>query len=182
MRDPTASSSDLGAARSGGTDGRLSFHAGAHFCHRLRDPQHWDDIYRGLAASLGAGISMGFTEAASDDGEISGRGSPLERGIASGVMRVGWIGACPALPDPAFLDSRRDRFRHRVLRALGHRLDPEQVHGNAILASQLSGRTWRRLGLRYRHPDRECLSSRQIPVFSMRPPGKSAKQSGKEKQ
>jgi erythrin-vacuolar iron transport family protein len=40
----------------------------------------------GLAASLGAGISMGFTEAASDDGEISGRGSPLKRGIASGVM------------------------------------------------------------------------------------------------
>lgn len=40
----------------------------------------------GLAASLGAGISMGFTEAASDDGVISGRGSPLKRGIAAGVM------------------------------------------------------------------------------------------------
>ena len=40
----------------------------------------------GLAASVGAGISMGFTEAASDDGSISGRGSPLKRGIASGVM------------------------------------------------------------------------------------------------
>jgi rubrerythrin len=40
----------------------------------------------GLAASIGAGISMGFTEAASDDGELSGRGSPLKRGIAAGVM------------------------------------------------------------------------------------------------
>ena len=40
----------------------------------------------GLAASLGAGISMGFTEAASDDGQLSGRGSPLKRGIAAGVM------------------------------------------------------------------------------------------------
>ncbi|HBZ42586.1 MAG TPA: rubrerythrin family protein [Maritimibacter sp.] len=40
----------------------------------------------GLAASIGAGISMGFTEAASDDGELSGRGSPWKRGIASGVM------------------------------------------------------------------------------------------------
>ncbi|MGY9047992.1 membrane protein [Puniceibacterium antarcticum] len=40
----------------------------------------------GLAASLGAGISMGFTEAASDDGALSGRGSPLKRGIAAGVM------------------------------------------------------------------------------------------------
>lgn len=40
----------------------------------------------GLAASVGAGISMGFTEAAHDDGVISGRGSPWKRGIASGVM------------------------------------------------------------------------------------------------
>jgi erythrin-vacuolar iron transport family protein len=40
----------------------------------------------GLAASIGAGISMGFTEAASDDGELSGRGSPIKRGIAAGVM------------------------------------------------------------------------------------------------
>ncbi len=40
----------------------------------------------GLAASIGAGISMGFTEAASDDGELSGRGSPVKRGFASGIM------------------------------------------------------------------------------------------------
>ena len=40
----------------------------------------------GLAASVGAGISMGFTEAASDDGELSGRGSPAKRGLAAGVM------------------------------------------------------------------------------------------------
>lgn len=39
-----------------------------------------------LAASVGAGISMGFTEAAHDDGVISGRGSPIKRGLASGVM------------------------------------------------------------------------------------------------
>lgn len=46
----------------------------------------WNTFLIGLAASVGAGISMGFTEAASDDGEISGRGSPIKRGIASGVM------------------------------------------------------------------------------------------------
>ena len=40
----------------------------------------------GLAASVGAGISMGFTEAASDDGQLSGRGSPFKRGLSSGVM------------------------------------------------------------------------------------------------
>ncbi|SNS40668.1 iron exporter MbfA [Tropicimonas sediminicola] len=46
----------------------------------------WNTFLVGLAASVGAGISMGFTEAASDDGELSGRGSPVKRGIASGVM------------------------------------------------------------------------------------------------
>jgi len=40
----------------------------------------------GLAASVGAGISMGFTEVASDDGVISGRGSPLKRGLVTGLM------------------------------------------------------------------------------------------------
>lgn len=40
----------------------------------------------GLAASIGAGISMGLTEALSDDGKLTGRGSPLIRGMASGIM------------------------------------------------------------------------------------------------
>ena len=40
----------------------------------------------GLAASIGAGISMGFTEAIHDDGILSGRGSPFKRGLSSGVM------------------------------------------------------------------------------------------------
>jgi rubrerythrin len=40
----------------------------------------------GLAASIGAGISMGFTEAVHDDGILSGRGSPIKRGLSSGVM------------------------------------------------------------------------------------------------
>ena len=56
----------------------------------------------GLAASVGAGISMGFTEAASDDGQLSGRGSPVKRGISAGVMTtVGGLGhALPYLiPD-----------------------------------------------------------------------------------
>ena len=47
----------------------------------------------GLAAAVGAGISMGFTEAAHDDGVLSGRGSPLKRGAASGIMTaVGGLG------------------------------------------------------------------------------------------
>ena len=49
-----------------------------------RDPH--TTLLVGLAASVGAGISMGFTEAVHDDGVLSGRGSPIKRGIASGVM------------------------------------------------------------------------------------------------
>jgi rubrerythrin len=53
----------------------------------------WQTFLVGLAASVGAGISMGFTEAASDDGTISGRGAPWKRGVASGVMTaVGGLG------------------------------------------------------------------------------------------
>ncbi len=48
--------------------------------------QTWQTFLVGLAASVGAGISMGFTEAASDDGTISGRGAPWKRGVACGVM------------------------------------------------------------------------------------------------
>ncbi len=46
----------------------------------------WNTFLVGLSASIGAGISMGFTEAASDDGELTGRGSPWKRGFASGIM------------------------------------------------------------------------------------------------
>lgn len=56
----------------------------------------------GLAAAVGAGISMGFTEAASDDGKLTGRGSPVKRGLAAGIMTaVGGLGhALPYLiPD-----------------------------------------------------------------------------------
>lgn len=53
----------------------------------------WQTFLVGLAASLGAGISMGFTEVASDDGVISGRGSPVKRGLATGIMTtVGGLG------------------------------------------------------------------------------------------
>ena len=62
----------------------------------------WQTFLVGLAASVGAGISMGFTEAVSDDGRISGRGSPIKRGLATGIMTtVGGLGhALPYLiPD-----------------------------------------------------------------------------------
>src|SRR5262249_16835340 len=46
----------------------------------------FDTFLVGLAASLGAGISMGFAEALSDDGSLTGRGRPLIRGVICGLM------------------------------------------------------------------------------------------------
>ncbi len=48
--------------------------------------QTHDALLVGLAASIGSGISMGITEAMSDDGALTGRGSPWVRGTACGVM------------------------------------------------------------------------------------------------
>ncbi|NPD69400.1 rubrerythrin [Lichenicola cladoniae] len=53
----------------------------------------WNAFLVGIAASVGAGISMGFAEALSDDGKLSGRGAPLLRGVICGLMTtLGGIG------------------------------------------------------------------------------------------
>lgn len=53
----------------------------------------WETFLVGMAASVGAGISMGFAEAMSDDGSLTGRGHPWLRGSITGVMTtVGGIG------------------------------------------------------------------------------------------
>jgi len=46
----------------------------------------WDAFLVGMAASVGAGISMGFAESLSDDGSLTGRGSPIIRGTVTGLM------------------------------------------------------------------------------------------------
>jgi VIT1/CCC1 family predicted Fe2+/Mn2+ transporter len=53
----------------------------------------WDAFLVGMAASVGAGISMGFAEALSDDGSLTGRGHPWIRGVVCGLMTTaGGIG------------------------------------------------------------------------------------------
>jgi erythrin-vacuolar iron transport family protein len=53
----------------------------------------WKTFLVGLAAAVGAGISMGFAEALSDDGSLTGRGRPLIRGVVCGLMTaVGGLG------------------------------------------------------------------------------------------
>jgi rubrerythrin len=55
--------------------------------------QPWETFLVGLAASVGAGISMGFAEALSDDGSLTGRGTPWLRGAVCGLMTtVGGLG------------------------------------------------------------------------------------------
>jgi rubrerythrin len=53
----------------------------------------WSTFLVGMAASVGAGISMGFAEALSDDGSLTGRGHPWARGFVCGLMTtVGGLG------------------------------------------------------------------------------------------
>ena len=107
-----------------------------------------DAFLVGMAASLGAGISMGFAEALSDDGVLSGRGHPLARGIVCGLMTTaGGIGH--TLP---FLIRRflyRDVCGHGDCRggAGRHRVDSPSLHGYAAAFRDVSGGRRRRARL-----------------------------------
>jgi erythrin-vacuolar iron transport family protein len=63
------------------------------FAAAFATQKSWDAFLVGLAASAGAGISMGFAEALSDDGSLTGRGHPWLRGLICGAMTtLGGIG------------------------------------------------------------------------------------------
>jgi rubrerythrin len=63
------------------------------FAAALATHKPWDAFLVGMAASIGAGISMGFAEALSDDGTLTGRGHPWARGGICGVMTaLGGVG------------------------------------------------------------------------------------------
>ena len=70
----------------------------------------WEAFLVGLAASIGAGISMGFAESLSDDGSLTGRGSPWIRGVTIGLMTTaGGIGHTL----PFLIDNFPHRHDHR---------------------------------------------------------------------
>jgi erythrin-vacuolar iron transport family protein len=76
----------------GAIDGSISTLAPV-FAAAFATQKPHDALVVGLAASVGAGISMGFTEALSDDGSLTGRGHPWVRGVICGVMTaLGGIG------------------------------------------------------------------------------------------
>ena len=63
------------------------------FAAAFATQRSWDAFLVGLAASAGAGISMGFAEALSDDGSLTGRGHPWVRGVICGAMTaLGGVG------------------------------------------------------------------------------------------
>jgi rubrerythrin len=63
----------------------------------------WDAFLVGMAASIGAGISMGFAEALSDNGSLTGRGSPWIRGLVCGLMTtLGGLGHTLPFLIPSF--------------------------------------------------------------------------------
>src|ERR1700739_3804385 len=73
------------------------------FAAAFATQKSWDALLVGLAASLGAGISMGFAESLSDDGSLTGRGSPWIRGTVTGLMTTaGGLGHTLPFLIPAF--------------------------------------------------------------------------------
>ena len=76
----------------GAIDGSISTLAPV-FAAAFATQKPHDALLVGIAASVGAGISMGFTEALSDDGSLTGRGHPWVRGVICGLMTaLGGIG------------------------------------------------------------------------------------------
>ncbi len=100
----------------------------------------WQTFLVGMAASVGAGISMGFAEALSDDGALTGRGKPWLRGLITGLMTtVGGIGhTLPYLIDNFHVATT---IAIAVVhgRAVGDRLDQGALHGHEVPARGLRG-------------------------------------------
>lgn len=79
------------------------------FAAAFATQSNWQTFLVGLAASIGAGISMGFAEALSDDGSLTGRGSPFLRGGVCGAMTtLGGLGhTAPYLVPESWPDAFR---------------------------------------------------------------------------
>ncbi|MCG6989999.1 MAG: rubrerythrin, partial [Gemmatimonadetes bacterium] len=106
------------------------------FAAAVATQQTHDALVVGLAASIGAGISMGFAEALSDDGSLTGRGHPWVRGLICGLMTfLGGLGhTLPFLvPD----------FRVALIAAI------------AVVVVELAVITW----VRHRYMDTPTLSA-----------------------
>jgi rubrerythrin len=117
------------------------------FAAALATRNSWDAFVVGLAASIGAGISMGFAEALSDDGSLTGRGHPWIRGLVCGVSDQGFP-LRDGLSDRGGADrTRRDH------------MDSPSLHGYANSVSGAAGRLGGSAGVYYRNFNRKFLEA-----------------------
>ena len=99
-----------------------------------------DAFVVGLAASLGAGISMGFAEALSDDGSLTGRGHPWIRGLVCGLMTaLGGIGHTLPFLIPDFRVAMTAAIIVVVSRTGGDRVDSQPLHGYSAAFGSVAG-------------------------------------------
>ena len=92
-----------------------------------------DAFIVGLAASIGAGISMGFAEALSDDGSLTGRGHPWIRGLVCGLMTTaGGLGHTVPFLVPQYRVAMTLAIVGRRAGAACDQLHPPSVHGYAV--------------------------------------------------
>ena len=126
---------------------------------------NWETFLVGLAASIGAGISMGFAEALSDDGALTGSWDALAARHDLRRHDHAWSGLGHTLAlsgarhDPqCVLDRHRHRGRRGVHRAVADRLDSCAVHGYAIPAGGFPDRSGRSHRAGGRNSDRRRLT------------------------
>ena len=118
----------------------------------------WETFLVGLAASVGAGISMAFAEALSDDGSLTGRGTPWISGSITGLMTaIGGLGHTLPYLIPDFWTRDGSGLCRGGGRACGDLLDSPPLHGHALPVGGVSGHGRRRTGLRGRDIDRQLL-------------------------
>ena len=128
------------------------------FATRTEPNGTWVTFLVGLAASVGAGISMGFAEGLSDDGSLD-----RTRPAADPRHRL-WRDDRPrgtrphdAVLDPPFLDRHHGRDFCRHDRARRDLVDPPTVHGHAVALGSISGRARGLARLHRRHPNRQLV-------------------------
>src|SRR5207248_3694294 len=112
----------------------------------------------GLAASVGAGISMAFAEAASDDGSLTGRGKPLLRGFVCGLMTTaGGIGHTLPYLIPEFRTATAIAVVIVAIELLVISWIRKTVYGYALSPRRISSDCWRSVGLSGWDLDRKLL-------------------------
>ena len=113
----------------------------------------------GLAASAGAGISMGFAEALSDDGSLTGRGHPWVRGVICGAMTaLGGIGHTLPFLLRDFRVALWAAGAVVVAELARDHLGSPALHGYTVGFRRIAGGTGRGAGVHHRCADREVLT------------------------